>query len=264
MRLAPVAIFFRNDLAAATEAAAKQSLTTHAGVEAAEACRLLAHILVLAMRSSAAAQSAKDFPAGFLEKACAEFTSPNHSVQCLAQSKADTILTEDTVSAALHFHGPYTVIAETLPLYESEEDLKNPGKTRITEDKNGLPAIHIAKPVAFRKKGDVVEVEELSDDKLNFRITNPDWKGEQDWWQGWGTIWNGEATLIKDNWEADRNWNWRCSEYRYSPRRAAKDPEYVGSYALDCLAMALHCVWSTRSYEACVLKSANSCGDALS
>ena len=132
----------------------------------------------------------------------------------------------------------------------------------MTEDKNGLPTLHTAKPVAFRKKGDVVEVEELSDDKLSFRITNPDWKGEQDWWQGWGAIWNGEATLMLNNWEADRNWNWRCSEYRYSPRRAAKDPEYVGSYALDCLAMALHCVWSTRSYEACVLKSANLCGDA--
>jgi hypothetical protein len=71
-------------------------------------------------------------------------------------------------------------------LYESEEDLKNPGKTRKTEDKNGIPTLHTAKPVAFRKKGDVVEVEELSDDQLNFRITNPDWKGEQDWWQGWG------------------------------------------------------------------------------
>ena len=86
MRLAPVAIFFRNDLAAATEAAAKQSLTTHAGVEAAEACRLLAHILVLAMRSSAAAQSAKDFPAGFQRVARERRVTTNTAAKSASQA----------------------------------------------------------------------------------------------------------------------------------------------------------------------------------
>lgn len=61
---------------------------------------------------------------------------------------------------------------------------------------------------------------------------------------------------------ADRDWRWRSDEHRYSPTRALEEPDYVGSYALDALAMALHCVWSTRGYAEAVLKAANLGGDA--
>jgi hypothetical protein len=37
---------------------------------------------------------------------------------------------------------------------------------------------------------------------------------------------------------------------------------YIGSYAMDGLAMALHCVYSTRSFQAAVLKAVNLQGDA--
>ena len=67
---------------------------------------------------------------------------------------------------------------------------------------------------------------------------------------------NAEANL------ADRDWRWRSSSYRYSPNRARADPGYAGSYAMDCLAMALHCVHVTESFESAVLKAANLCGDA--
>ncbi|WP_160289716.1 ADP-ribosylglycohydrolase family protein [Novosphingobium pentaromativorans] len=60
----------------------------------------------------------------------------------------------------------------------------------------------------------------------------------------------------------DRNWNWLSSEFRYSPARAREHPEYIGSYAMDALAMALHCVWSTSSFSDAVLKCANLGGDA--
>ena len=60
----------------------------------------------------------------------------------------------------------------------------------------------------------------------------------------------------------DRNWNWRDSRYRYSPSRSKFQPGYVGSYAMDALAMSLHCVYSTSSFEAAVLKAANMRGDA--
>jgi ADP-ribosylglycohydrolase len=62
--------------------------------------------------------------------------------------------------------------------------------------------------------------------------------------------------------DPDRDWNWRRATYRYSPIRATEKPDYVGSYAMDCLAMALHCVWSTASFEEAVIKAANMCGDA--
>ena len=61
---------------------------------------------------------------------------------------------------------------------------------------------------------------------------------------------------------ADRNWNWRDPEYRYSPLRARSQPGYVGSYCMDALAMALHCVWSTDSFPAALLKIVNMRGDS--
>ena len=62
--------------------------------------------------------------------------------------------------------------------------------------------------------------------------------------------------------DPDRDWRWKAKDYRYSPRRAAENPGYVGSYAMDAMAMALHCVWSTDSFADAVLKAANMCGDA--
>eukprot|EP00808_Paulinella_micropora_P028828 g26653.t1 len=45
-------------------------------------------------------------------------------------------------------------------------------------------------------------------------------------------------------------------------RRVKENDTYVGSYAMDALAMAFHCVWSTATYRDAVLKSANLGGDA--
>lgn len=61
---------------------------------------------------------------------------------------------------------------------------------------------------------------------------------------------------------AERNWAWRDADYRFAPSRAAAHPDYIGSYAMDALAMALHCVWATGSFEDAVLRCANLRGDA--
>lgn len=60
----------------------------------------------------------------------------------------------------------------------------------------------------------------------------------------------------------DRNWNWKDREFRYSPSRSREQPGYIGSYAMDNLAMSLHCVWTTDSFAAAVLKAANLRGDS--
>jgi ADP-ribosyl-[dinitrogen reductase] hydrolase len=60
----------------------------------------------------------------------------------------------------------------------------------------------------------------------------------------------------------DRDWRWRSKEYKYAKSRATAQPGYVGSYSMDCLTMALHCVWSTNSLEEALLKAANLGGDA--
>jgi len=60
----------------------------------------------------------------------------------------------------------------------------------------------------------------------------------------------------------ERNWNWRNENWQYGAARVAEHPGYAGSYCMDCLAMALHCVHWTRSFEEALLHAANLCGDA--
>ena len=62
--------------------------------------------------------------------------------------------------------------------------------------------------------------------------------------------------------DADRDWRWRGARLDFSPARAAAQPGYVGSYAMDALAMALHCVASTGCFRDAVLAAANLRGDA--
>ena len=65
--------------------------------------------------------------------------------------------------------------------------------------------------------------------------------------------------------DRDRDWNWRvlpAGAYRYAPGRAAAQPGYVGSYAMDALAMALHCVHATGSFGEAVCLAANMRGDS--
>lgn len=60
----------------------------------------------------------------------------------------------------------------------------------------------------------------------------------------------------------ERNWDWKSPEFRYSPSRAEAQPGYVGSYCMDAMAMALHCVANTSSARECLLYCANIRGDA--
>lgn len=62
--------------------------------------------------------------------------------------------------------------------------------------------------------------------------------------------------------EIDRNWNWKAEDYKYSPTRSEIMPKYVGSYCLDALTMALHCVYHSRSSKEAILKAVNMGGDA--
>ena len=61
---------------------------------------------------------------------------------------------------------------------------------------------------------------------------------------------------------SDRDWRWRAPAYRYSASRTRDDPGYVGSYAMDAMAMALHIVHVSPSFEGALLMAANTCGDA--
>ncbi|GHV89607.1 hypothetical protein AGMMS50268_01100 [Spirochaetia bacterium] len=60
----------------------------------------------------------------------------------------------------------------------------------------------------------------------------------------------------------DRNWQWKADDFKYSPARSRANPGYIGSYAMDATAMALHCVWTTNSAKGAILKAVNRYGDA--
>ena len=62
--------------------------------------------------------------------------------------------------------------------------------------------------------------------------------------------------------DKDRNWNWKSESFKYSETRAKKNPNYIGSYCMDGLAMALHILYHTSSFERAILKAVNLCGDS--
>jgi len=158
MRLAPAPVSRWSDLKKGKEISKKQSLTTHQGTEAAECCKLMAHIIIHGIQNN---NNNNNDVKIFLENAIKSFKSKVYSIQCLANA----------------------------------------------------------------------EQEKAND-------TNKDLKLE------------------------DRNWRWKDTEYHYAPGRSREMPGYVGSYAMDALAMALHCVYSTGSLQEAMLKCANMRGDA--
>lgn len=58
------------------------------------------------------------------------------------------------------------------------------------------------------------------------------------------------------------NWNWKSPNFQFNQDRINQYPGYIGSYAMDALAMALHCVYTTNSFEDAVLKAISHGGDA--
>eukprot|EP01127_Copromyxa_protea_P024769 TRINITY_DN9938_c0_g1_i3.p1 TRINITY_DN9938_c0_g1~~TRINITY_DN9938_c0_g1_i3.p1 ORF type:complete len:358 (-),score=36.29 TRINITY_DN9938_c0_g1_i3:25-1098(-) len=60
----------------------------------------------------------------------------------------------------------------------------------------------------------------------------------------------------------DRNWDWKDPNFRFSVTRARRQPGYIGSYCMDALAMALHCVWTTNDFFSALIKCVNMRGDS--
>jgi ADP-ribosylglycohydrolase len=60
----------------------------------------------------------------------------------------------------------------------------------------------------------------------------------------------------------DQNWDWKHSTFQYSPTRARQQPGYIGSYAMDAMAMSLHCIYYTNTFEDALMKCANYRGDS--
>ena len=59
-----------------------------------------------------------------------------------------------------------------------------------------------------------------------------------------------------------RKWTWRDPDFQYSPVRDGEDDTYRGSYAMEGMVMALHCVYTTTTLADALLKAVNIGGDA--
>ena len=63
--------------------------------------------------------------------------------------------------------------------------------------------------------------------------------------------------------DKDRNWNWKFKgQYKYSPKRAKEKPGYVGSYAMDNMAMSLNILYNTKNFREALIKIVNIRGDS--
>lgn len=62
--------------------------------------------------------------------------------------------------------------------------------------------------------------------------------------------------------DKDRNWDWTVKQYHYSPTRSKLMPGYVGSYAMDNMAMSLNTVYNTNSFEKALIRVVNIRGDS--
>ena len=62
--------------------------------------------------------------------------------------------------------------------------------------------------------------------------------------------------------DPDRDWNWKKVDYKYSPTRSKENPGYIGSYAMDGMAMALHVIYYTTNFKDSIIKVVNLRGDS--
>ena len=159
-------------------------------------------------------------------------------MSCLARSRPDEKLTAEAVNA-YNENGEYGVDAERVSVreYKSEDDWQG-------------------EIVGELQKGTIVTFSRQ--DPAFLKLSSP--------FEGCVPCFVPEdgspPPFAKKGWQEQRNWNWKSPEFRYSPEREQQDNTYIGSYAMDAISMALHCVWTTQSFTEALLKAANTCGDS--
>lgn len=223
MRLAPVAIFYQRNLGMGLRVAAEQSKTTHQGDEAAECCRLLTYLLIQAIRPGTNTPHAPERK-GFFGRLQRKPQQPSKSTQPKS-------LTKEPVSVAAAFLDQ-AMEGFTSRLYAVECLAKSKKERRHAQNS----AVPQQEKTAFLSTREVELQKARKEGKLPPLVAKLDLK--------------------------ERDWNWKNPEYRYAPGRSKENPGYIGSYVMDCMAMALHCVYSTNSFTDALLKSANLGGDA--
>ena len=74
--------------------------------------------------------------------------------------------------------------------------------------------------------------------------------------------------LSKKSVESDKdkgsyeNWNWKNKIFKYNETRSNDSPGYIGAYAMDNMAMSLHILYHTNSFEQAINVAVHLSGDA--
>lgn len=78
----------------------------------------------------------------------------------------------------------------------------------------------------------------------------------------WGLIRSQKNVPNFLNSKEKENWNWKDKNFAFNPKRIAQKPDYVGSYAMDALAMALHALYTEDCFEQSIRKVGSQGGDS--
>lgn len=70
------------------------------------------------------------------------------------------------------------------------------------------------------------------------------------------------SAVVNPATKKEENWDWRNAEFKFNAKRLNLNSGYIGAYAMDGLAYALHCVYHTSSFEEAVLMATTHGGDA--
>ena len=65
------------------------------------------------------------------------------------------------------------------------------------------------------------------------------------------------AKGIQEGFDEDRNWNWKVPQYHYSSKRIMLNPENIGSYCMDNMAMSLNTLYNSKSFKEALIRIVN-------
>ena len=65
------------------------------------------------------------------------------------------------------------------------------------------------------------------------------------------------AKGIQEGYDEDRNWNWKVPQYHYSSKRTMLNPENIGYYCMDNMAMSLNTLYNSKSFKEALIRIVN-------
>eukprot|EP01083_Nonionella_stella_P165367 549928_1 len=238
MRLAPIPLYYHSNINKATAFATESSFTTHPGYIAAEACSFLAYIIVKAVNGGIHTKKANqnaDFIPCTRVKMFMDFVAA-----CYGQKlKEDNVIIRNEMNEI-----------KQVEMNKMSEENKNEDEASVKKRMRAVLKGNRKWKLLKRKR---------NAKRLMIRLI--------------------ESAEGKDSKECC--WNWR-SEYGALPtigcyylRRGGRDArrankyngypvsaEYWGSYCMDGMAMAMHCVYHSECFADAIEKCVNLLGDA--